>query len=54
MKITLTREDLTQIVLEHVRKTMNFDANTVEFDSYSYREDYCVVRREDEQKEGEE
>ena len=48
MQIAFSFEELSQIVLAHVRTRMNVVANTVEIPStYSrHREDFCLVTNE--------
>ena len=45
MKIVLNFDEMSKILLEHVRKNMNTDVNNVEIAGvYStHREDFCVL-----------
>lgn len=45
MQIGLTFEEMSKIILEHVRNNMNVDVNKVDIPSTytKHREDFCVV-----------
>lgn len=44
MKIVLNFDEMSKILLEHVRLNMNSNANKVEIPSvYSHREDFCIL-----------
>jgi hypothetical protein len=48
MQIGLTFEEMSKIILEHVRNNMNVDVNKVDIPSTytKHREDFCVVSNE--------
>ena len=52
MKIILNFDEMSQIILNHVRKTINAEITKLEMPSvYTYRDDFCVMSTRNEEPE---